>query len=116
MANGALFGDRNQPELADMTQVLTMGELAASVAHEINEPLAAIIATGEASLRWLAQPTSDAEKIQQLTKNIVADARRASKIVDLIRATVSGRKPQAEWLSLENLVEESIALPVRLPE
>jgi C4-dicarboxylate-specific signal transduction histidine kinase len=93
----------------DMTHVLTMGELAASIAHEINQPLAAIITTGEASLRWLAQPTPDAEKIQQLTKNMVADAWRASKIIDLVRATVSGRKPQVVRLSLENVVEESIA-------
>jgi C4-dicarboxylate-specific signal transduction histidine kinase len=98
-----------QLELADMTHVLTIGELAASIAHEINQPLAAIITTGEASLRWLAQPTPDAEKIQQLTKNMVADARRASKIIDLIRATVSGRKSQVVRLSLENVVEESIA-------
>jgi C4-dicarboxylate-specific signal transduction histidine kinase len=97
-----------QLELADMTHVLTIGELAASIAHEINQPLAAIMTTGEASLRWLAQPTPDAEKIQQLTKNMVADARRASKIIDLIRATVS-RKSQVVRLSLENVVEESIA-------
>ena len=97
-----------QVELADMTHAPTMGELAASIAHEINQPLAAIITTGETILRWLARPTPDAEKIRQLTKNMVADARRASKIIDLIRATVSGRKPQAVWLSLENVVEESI--------
>jgi C4-dicarboxylate-specific signal transduction histidine kinase len=98
-----------QRKLDDMTHVLTMGELTASIAHEINQPLAAIITAGEASLRLLAQPTPDAAKIQQLTRNMVADAWRASKIIDLIRATVSGRKPQVVCLSLENVVEESIA-------
>jgi signal transduction histidine kinase len=97
-----------QRELDNMTCELMMGELE-SIAHEINQPLAAIITNGETSLRWLAQTTPDADRIQQLTKNIVADAWRAFKIIDLIRATVSGQKPQVVWLSLENLVEESIA-------
>jgi signal transduction histidine kinase len=99
---------RTQRELDNMTCELMMGELE-SIAHEINQPLAAIITNGETSLRWLAQTTPDADRIQQLTKNIVADAWRAFKIIDLIRATVSGQKPQVVWLSLENLVEESIA-------
>jgi signal transduction histidine kinase len=98
-----------QRELDDLTHVLAMEELAAAIAHEINQPLAAIITNGETSLRWLAQSTPDVEMVQQLTKNMVADAWRASKIIDLIRATVSGRKPQVVCLSLENVVEESIA-------
>jgi C4-dicarboxylate-specific signal transduction histidine kinase len=98
-----------QAELAHMAHVITMGELAASVAHEINQPLAAIILAGETNLRWLSRAAPDVEKIQQLTKNMVADARRASKIIDLIRAKVSGRKPRLVRLSLESVVEETIA-------
>jgi C4-dicarboxylate-specific signal transduction histidine kinase len=98
-----------QRQLDDMTHVMAMEEFAASIAHEINQPLAAIITTGAATLRRLAQPTLDAETIRRLTKNMVADAWRASKIVEQIRATVSGRKRQVVCLSLENVVAESIA-------
>jgi len=100
---------QTEPEFAHITHATTIGELAASIAHEINQPLAAIVTTGETGLRWLARPSPDIEKIQQLTKNMVADARRAFEIIDRIRATVSGRKPRQVRISLENVVEESLA-------
>jgi PAS domain S-box-containing protein len=97
-----------QSELAHLTRVMTIGELAASIAHEINQPLGSIVTGGEASLRWLARPTRDFEKVQELTKRMVADARRASDIVDRIRAMASGRKVQLTQLSLEDVIEESM--------
>jgi C4-dicarboxylate-specific signal transduction histidine kinase len=100
---------QTEAEFAQMTHATTIGELAASIAHEINQPLAAIVTTGETGLRWLARPSPDIEKIQQLTKNMVADARRAFEIVDRIRATVSGRRPRQVRISLENVVKESLA-------
>jgi PAS domain S-box-containing protein len=97
-----------QSELAHLTRVMTMGELAASIAHEINQPLASIVTSGETGLRWLARPAPDFEKVQELTKRMVADARRASEIIDRIRAIVSGRKVQLIQLSLEDIIEESM--------
>ncbi len=83
-----------QAELAHMTREMTMGELAASIAHEINQPLASIVTNGETGLRWLARPAPDVAKVQELTKRMVADAQRASEIIDRIRAIVTGRKAQ----------------------
>ena len=97
-----------QSELAHLTRVMTMGELAASIAHEINQPLAAIVTSGETSLRWLARPVPDFDKVQELTKHMVADARRASEIIDRIRAVVAGRKVLLIQLSLEDIIEESM--------
>ena len=95
-----------QAELAHMMRVMTMGELTASIAHELNQPLASIMTNGQTSLRWLAQPTPDVEKIRELTKRIVADARRASEIIDHIRAMAIRRAPQQTLLSLGDLIEE----------
>ena len=97
-----------QAELAHMTREMTMGEFAASIAHEVNQPLASIVTNGETGLRWLARPAPDVEKVQELTKRMVADARRASEIIDRIRAIVTGRKAQLIRLSLEDVIEESM--------
>ena len=97
-----------QAELAHMMRVMTMGELSASIAHELNQPLAAIMTNGQTSLRWLAQPTPDVEKTRELTKRIVADARRASEIIDHVRAMAIRRAPQQTRLSLGDLIEESM--------
>jgi PAS domain S-box-containing protein len=95
-------------ELAHMTRVMTMGELTSSIAHEINQPLASIMTNGETSLRWLTRPKPDVEKVQELTKRVVADARRASEIIDRIRAMVSRRAPQQMEVSLHDVIEESM--------
>jgi signal transduction histidine kinase len=87
---------------------MTMGELTASIAHELNQPLASIMTNGQTSLRWLGQPTLDVKKIQELTKRVVADAQRASKIIDRIRAMAIRRAPQQTLLSLGDLIEESM--------
>jgi PAS domain S-box-containing protein len=97
-----------QSELAHLTRVMTMGELAASIAHEINQPLASIVTSGETGLRWLARPAPDFDKVQELTKHMVADARRASEIIDRIRAVVAGRKVLLIQLSLDDIIEESM--------
>lgn len=98
-----------QAELAHITREMTMGELAASIAHEVNQPLASIVTNGETGLRSLARPAPDVEKVQELTKRMVADARRASEIIDRIRGIVTGRKAQLVRLSLEDIIDESMA-------
>lgn len=98
-----------QAKLAHMMRVMTMGELAASIAHEINQPLASIVTNGETGLRWLTRPAPQVEKVQELTKRMVADARRAAEIIDRIRALVAGQEPQLTRLSLGDVIEESMA-------
>jgi PAS domain S-box-containing protein len=97
-----------QAELAHMTRVMTMGELTASIAHEINQPLAAIITNSETGLRWLARSEPNLPKARELTTRVVADARRAFEIIDRIRAMASRRAPQKTLLSLDDIIEESM--------
>ena len=73
-------------ELAHVARVTSLGVLTASIAHEVNQPLAAIITNGETGLRWLARSDLDVEKVREFIRRVVADARRASEIIDRIRA------------------------------
>jgi PAS domain S-box-containing protein len=97
-----------QAEHAHMMRVTTMGELTASIAHEVNQPLASIITNGQTGLRRLAQPEPDLEKVRELTKRVVADARRASEIIDRIRTMATRRAPEPTPLSLADIIEESM--------
>jgi PAS domain S-box-containing protein len=97
-----------QAELAQITRVMTMGELAASIAHEVNQPLTAIAANGESSLFWLAQDAPNIAKVEMLTKRVVGDARRASEIIGRIRDMTSQRAPEEQLLSIDDVVTESL--------
>jgi PAS domain S-box-containing protein len=99
-----------QAELAHVTRVMTMGELAASIAHEVNQPLASIIMNGETGLRRLAHPEPDLEAIRETMRRMVADARRASEIVDRIRTTATRQAPEQRPLSLNDIIQESMDL------
>ena len=95
-------------ELAHVARITSLGVLTASIAHEVNQPLAAIIANGETGLRWLARPEPNIEKAHELTARVVADARRASEIIDRIRTMAARRAPKSALLSLGEIVEESM--------
>ena len=82
-------------ELAHVARVTSLGVLTASIAHEVNQPLAAIITNGETGLRWLARSDLDVEKVQNIIRRVLADARRASEIIDRIRAMATQRVPRA---------------------
>lgn len=99
-----------QAELAHMTRVMTMGELTASIAHEVNQPLASIIANGQTALHRLTRPEPDVDKVRELTGRMVADARRASEIIDSIRSMATRKAPQRTPLSLNEVIHESIDL------
>jgi signal transduction histidine kinase len=95
-------------ELARVTRVMGLGVLTASIAHEVKQPIGAIFANAESSLRWLAQSEPDIEKVRVLTNRMATDARRASEIVDRIRNTASQRAPEREELSLNEVIDESL--------
>jgi PAS domain S-box-containing protein len=99
-----------QAELAHMMRVMTMGELAASIAHEVNQPLASIITNGETGLRRLARSRPDVEIVRELTGRMVADARRAAEIIDRVRAMATRQAPQRGPLSLNDVIRESMDL------
>ena len=96
-------------ELSHVARVTSLGVLTASIAHEVNQPLGSIIINAETALRWLARPDIDVEKLRDLTRRVVVDARRASDIIERIRAMATRRAPQRTLLSIDDIVEELVA-------
>jgi PAS domain S-box-containing protein len=100
---------RVQAEFAHAARVSILGELAASIAHEINQPLAAIMTNAEAALRWLNRPQAVVQKAGDAMQRIVGDARRAADIISRVRAMAGGRVPKPTALSLHEVVADAIA-------
>lgn len=98
-----------QAEFAHAARVSMLGELTASIAHEVNQPLAAIATSGAASLRWLARDEPDLDEVRDLAGRIVADARRAAAIIARVRAMAERREIERTSISLNALVEEALA-------
>lgn len=97
-----------QAEFAHAARVSTLGELTASIAHEVNQPLAAIVTNSEASLRWLARETPDLDEVRSLAKRIVADADRAAEIISQIRQMASPQPPVQEVISIQRVVDQAV--------
>lgn len=95
-------------DLAHAGRIAMLGELAASIAHEVNQPLAAIATNGEAGLRWLGRPVPEVEEVRALTGRIVADARRASDIIARIRAMSAKRAPERGLVDVNDLIREAM--------
>jgi PAS domain S-box-containing protein len=96
--------------LARVNRVTTLGVLAASIAHEVNQPLGAITASAAACTRWLAAQPPEMEKARSALQRIVADGRRAGQVVDRIRALVNRRAPRRSRVDLNEAILEVIAL------
>lgn len=99
-----------QADFAHAARVSMLGELTASIAHEINQPLAAITTNAETGLRWLRRETPDLGEVEDLTGSIVADARRAADIISRIRTMASNRIPEQEPVALNPVIADAIAL------
>jgi two-component system sensor kinase FixL len=97
-----------QSDFTHAGRIATLGELAASIAHEINQPLAAIVTNGETSLRWLARDDQNIEKVTQLTSRIVSNARRASEIIQRMRGMAAKHEPEKRLIDLNEVVEEAL--------
>ncbi|WP_194481001.1 ATP-binding protein [Bradyrhizobium sp. CCBAU 53338] len=97
-----------QADLSHAGRIATLGELATSIAHEINQPLAAIVTNGETSLRWLARADQNTEKVTQLTSRIVSNARRASDIIHRIRGMAAKHEPEKRLIDLNEVLEEAL--------
>ena len=90
-----------QTELAHVSRLTTMGELAASIAHEVNQPLAAVVNNASACLRWLA--AQNLEEARQSAALVISDGHRAGEIIGRIRALSKKAPPQQDWLNLTKL-------------
>jgi PAS domain S-box-containing protein len=99
-----------QAELAHTTRVLTMGELTASIAHEVNQPLGAIVASAGACERWLAAKPPQMEKARRALERIVNDGRRAGEVIKRIRALMKRQAPRKDWLDINESILEVIAI------
>jgi PAS domain S-box-containing protein len=93
-------------ELARVARLTTMGEMTASIAHEINQPLGAIVNDGSAGLRWLANVTPDLEEARACFKRIVNDGNRASQVIAGIRSMLKKGSDIKEPLDINELVRE----------
>jgi PAS domain S-box-containing protein len=99
-----------QAELAHVTRVTTLGELATSIAHEINQPLSAIVTNGSAGLRWLAGTPPHLDDAREALQCIIDDGQRASAIITRIRALLRKTATEKAWLDLPPLVHEVVRL------
>jgi len=99
---------RVQADFTHAARVSMLGELTASIAHEVNQPLAAITTNGEAGLRWLNRPEPDLAEAIALTRRMVADARRAADIIARIRAMATRSASLHAALSLNGVIEEAM--------
>src|ERR671918_2283550 len=97
-----------QIELAHVTRVATLGELAASIAHELNQPLGAVVNNASACLRWLA--ANNVEEARQSAALIRADGNRAGEIIKRIRDLAKKAPPQKDWIDINRILREVIAL------
>jgi C4-dicarboxylate-specific signal transduction histidine kinase len=101
---------KTEEELARVARVTAMGELTASIAHEVNQPLAAVVTNGNASLRWLANEPPNFDEARQALRNIVRDGNRASDVIARIRAVLKKSEPAAGRLDLNEIIREIVAL------
>src|SRR5258707_2065259 len=99
-----------QAELAHVTRVTTLGELAESIAHEVNQPLAAIVADADASLNWLARSTPDLGRVREALAGIVKDGHRAADVIQRIRQLTTKTSPQKARLDVNDVIRDVVPL------
>ncbi len=99
-----------QAELAHVTRVTTLGELAASIAHEVNQPLAAIVADADASLNWLAAPRPDLERVREALEAIAMDGHRAAEVIQRIRQLATKSAPRKDLVDVNDVVRDVLPL------
>ena len=99
-----------QMELAHVNRVTTMGQLAASIAHEVNQPLAGVIANAEACLRWLDRGTPDLAAARRSVEWIIDDGNRASEVTQRIRALTNKTSLEKAPLDINDVIREIIAV------
>jgi signal transduction histidine kinase len=99
-----------EADLAHISRVTTMGELTASLAHEVNQPIAAAVTDANTCLRWLMRDQPDLEEARAAASRIVKDATRAAEIVSRVRLLFRKGTPQRELVDVNELIQELIVL------
>jgi PAS domain S-box-containing protein len=101
---------RAQADLAHANRVTTMGELTASLAHEVNQPIAASLTNARTCLRWLAGDTPNVEEAREAAMRIVQDQTRAAEIISRTRLLFKNAPPQRELVDINEVIREMIVL------
>jgi C4-dicarboxylate-specific signal transduction histidine kinase len=101
---------RAQTDLAHVSRVTTMGELTASIAHEVNQPIAGVVTNAGACLRWLAGETPNLEKAREAAARIVRDGTRAADIIARIRQIFVKGSPERNWVDVNQMARETADL------
>jgi C4-dicarboxylate-specific signal transduction histidine kinase len=99
-----------QADLARVSRVTTMGELTASLAHEVNQPIAAAVTNANTCLRWLTREHPDLEEAREAASRMVKDATRAAGIVSRVRLLFKKGTPQRELVDVNEAIREMIVL------
>ena len=102
--------EEERQALAHANRITTMGQLTASIAHEVNQPIAAVITNAQAALRWLKMRPPDPEEVRQALDRIVKAGRRAADVISGMRALVRKAQPRTDQLDINDTVREVIAL------
>jgi PAS domain S-box-containing protein len=100
-------------ELAHVTRVATLGELTASIAHEVNQPLAAVVANADAALRWLDRETPDLAAARRSLEWVINDSYRASEVIRHVRALANKTDVEKTSLDFNQVVKDAIVLVQR---
>ncbi|GAT33060.1 hypothetical protein TSACC_21465 [Terrimicrobium sacchariphilum] len=101
---------KTRAELERVSRVTTMGELTASIAHEINQPLAALVTNANACLRWLDRNPPEMDEAREAARRIIRDGKRGSDVLARIRAMLKKQDPIREDLAINEVIDEILAL------
>jgi len=99
-----------QAQLARVTRITTLGEMGAAIAHEVNQPLAAIVTNADACQRWLAGSPPNLNRIVTTIEDIALDANRASAIITRIRALTSNAAPKQQMADIHDVIRQAASL------
>jgi PAS domain S-box-containing protein len=102
--------EEERQALAHANRITTMGQLTASIAHEVNQPIAAVVTNAQAALRWLNMQPSDPEEVRQALDRIVSNGRRAGDVIGRIRTLVTKTPPRKDRLDINDTIREVVAL------
>ena len=102
--------DTLRHQLADASRQTTMGAMTASIAHELNQPLAAIVTNGNAGLRWLANATPDFDEVRAALQRVVSDGHRASQVIGTIRSMFKKDGQKKAPVNVNQLIQEVLGL------
>jgi C4-dicarboxylate-specific signal transduction histidine kinase len=102
-----------QTELAHVTRVTMLGEMTASISHEVNQPLAAVVNAAGACLRWLNGNTPNLDEARQAAQWIIKEGNRAAEVIGRVRSLAKNAAPQKETLDINGIIDEVMVLVQR---